>query len=73
MRMSPASSAVLHVVQAGQMLTPVGHASAPCPAQVMVLNIHEKLKAMQQHSAGECTTLNNTLGISQSFACWIHP
>ena len=39
------------------MLTPVGHVSAPCPAQVMVLNIHKKLKALRQHSAGVCAAL----------------
>ena len=55
------------------MLTPVGHASAPCPAQVMVLNIHRKLKAMQQHSAGVCAALNNSLDITWFVACWMHP
>ena len=55
------------------MLTPVGHVSAPCPAQVMVLNIHKKLKALRQHSAGVCAALNNSLGITWPLACWMQP
>ena len=55
------------------MLTPVGHVSAPCPAQVMSLNIHKKLTAMQQRSAGVCAALNMSLGITWALACWMRP